>query len=174
MIHPTQSLWLLIIAGIFAAFVTSASADSLELVKNGKFQAHLSGWQIESPEGSGVTSEIQEGPSGDKAIVIAIPSATKHTYDVKLVQPVYRAPQSKPFKLTFRARGEGTISVSLREIGGAWKILWTEPVKLSTDWAEYSFNIPAQEWPVAMRLDFGDLGGKPRECGFADISLQSN
>jgi len=142
-----------------------------ELLKNGRFASKLAGWELESPASSGATAIVEEDGSGSPAAHITVPSATAHTYDVKLIQPIYHAPQDMGLRLSFRAKGDGKISVSLRTMGGTWEVLWKETVELTGDWQEVQFDIPAAAWPGALRLDIGDLGAGPAQYWFSDVSL---
>jgi hypothetical protein len=163
----------LVLAAIFAAcacFPSSAPAQA-ELLKNGDFQQRMANWQLEAPENSEVSVDIPDNEAGGKAAVVLVSAPTKYAYNVKLIQPLYHLPKGSSLELKFSARGDGNASVALRILGGTWDALWNEPLELSPEWKEFTFKIPAHDWPSSMRLDFGDLGGKAGEYWFSNVSL---
>ncbi|GAT31894.1 carbohydrate binding domain-containing protein [Terrimicrobium sacchariphilum] len=166
----TSSALLLTAALGLVVSLSSAHAQT-ELLKNGRFLSKLAGWELEAPASSGATAVVEDGGNGSPAVHITVPSATAHTYDVKLIQSIFHAPQDVGLKLSFRAKGEGKISVSLRVMGGNWDVLWKETVDLNGEWQEVQFDIPAAAWPGALRFDIGDLGAGPAQYWFSDLSL---
>lgn len=158
---------LLLTAALGLLVSLSSAQAQTELLKNGRFASKLAGWELESPASSGATAVVEDGG----AVHIAVPSATAHTYDVKLIQSIFHAPQDVGLRLSFRAKGEGKVSVSLRVMGGNWEVLWKETVDLTGEWQEVQFDIPAAAWPGALRFDIGDLGAGPAQYWFSDVSL---
>jgi len=158
----------LLLSAALGLFLSLSSAQAqTELLKNGRFASKLAGWELEAPASSGATAVVEDGG----AVHITTPSATAHTYDVKLIQSIYHAPQDVGLRLSFRAKGEGKVSVSLRAMGGNWDVLWKETVDLTGEWQEVQFDIPASAWPGALRFDIGDLGAGPAQYWFSDVSL---
>lgn len=170
--NPPRYMFPAIMFGVWLS-MPLASVAQTELLKNGNFQSKLAGWELESPPSSEVTADVVNGDNG-RVVVINVPAATAHSYDVKLIQPIYHVPAGASMTLTFRARGERQISVALRAMGGKWEALWTEKAELSPEWNEYSFEIPASDWPGSLRFDIGDLGASASEYQFADVSLKIN
>lgn len=178
--HPiTQSLICLrgiALLGLAALFAQPVFAQS-ELLKNGSFNDpnnNKAFWQLEAPAEGGATFEVREGDAVPYAACVTVPAPARYSYLIKLVQPVYHAPKGSELTLTFQARGPGQASAGLRQIGGDWKVFWSQPLDLTEEWKEYSFQIPAADWPDGLRLDLGDLGGTPGEYWFSDVSLKAN
>ena len=124
---------------IFALFFC---ANAENLIPNGNMERGFTGWSFVRQSSAPTDHEViiagdSLGVNGSKGTMIIIRTQPESYNGYELLAPKWQA-DSAVYKLSFKAKGNGSLMVTVQGPGPDYQVKATEILKLSSEWEEYS------------------------------------
>ncbi len=145
-------------------------------IPNWEFVTEKAEWTYELTDGTsaGTSAGTSDGTTTEKTLHIQVQKAGEQSWAPQFHCVGASLKKDVPYKLTLkmRSRNASTVSVGVSQMNGPWNNLgFSQPLTLSNDWNEYTFEFCANSDEPRARVGFGGLKAGT-DVEIASVSLR--
>ncbi|MFO0870829.1 MAG: carbohydrate binding domain-containing protein [Pirellulales bacterium] len=148
-----------------------------ELLRNGRLNDQLAGWNLERHAGAQATARVEADGAGrgTPAVRLEVTERGSEPWHVQFHQPGLAVRAEQLYTLTLRARSDRprTLQLRLGQAHAPWEGLGFEAsLALTPEWRDFTFTFQPRVTDDNARVGLSDLGRELGTCWFAQWSLR--